>query len=198
MRVIAGRFRGRPLEAPGGETTRPITDRIKESIFNIIGARLGTLGALPDVDVLDVFAGSGSFGIESLSRGARRCVFVERDRAALRALRANLEKLDLPADTARIAIENAWKFQPRTADDTRIGLAFVDPPYRDVEDAPRVVELLARLAASLAPDGLLIFRHSIETSFKADVVPGTRVVDERTMGTMHVWLLAAAHSVGQQ
>ena len=192
MRVIGGRFRGRALEAPAGETTRPSTDRVKESIFNIIGSRLGTLGALPDVNVLDVFAGSGSFGIEAISRGVRSCVFVERDRAAVRALRANIEKLDLPAGAARIAAENAWRFDPAAAGGQGFGLVFVDPPYRDVEDALRVTELLARLAAALARDGLLVFRHSVETGFDAGLVPGIRVVDERVMGTMRVWLIAKA------
>jgi 16S rRNA (guanine966-N2)-methyltransferase len=189
MRVIAGRFRGRPLSAPVGDATRPITDRVKESIFNIIGARLGTLSELPDVDVLDLFAGSGSFGIEALSRGARSCLFVERNRAALLALRANVEKLDLPREAARIAAENAWKIRPAAPNADGFGLIFVDPPYRDVDDPLRVSDLLETVGAALAADGLLLFRHSIETGFDAGGLPGLAIGDERTMGSMRVWFL---------
>lgn len=189
MRVIAGRFRGRPLAAPAGNETRPITDRVKESIFNIIGARLGTLAELPDVDVLDLFAGSGSFGIEALSRGTRSCLFVERNRAALQALRANIEELELPREAARISAENAWRFRPTAPTADGFGLAFVDPPYREVEDALRTVELLETVAAALAGDGLLVFRHSIETGFDARGLHGLAIGDERAMGSMRVWFL---------
>ncbi len=121
MRVISGAAKGRRLNAPPGQNTRPITDRAKEGIFNM----LMSLGGLEDAVVVDLFAGSGSFGIECLSRGAAEVVFVERDRNAVAVIEANLEMLDM-ADRARIvqgAVVAALSGLP-DAD-----LAFCDPPY---------------------------------------------------------------------
>ena len=119
MRVIAGELRGRRLEAPKGATTRPTSDRVREATFNA----LTSMDALDGAVVLDAFAGSGALGIEALSRGAARCTFVERDRAALVALRANLERLGLGAERAAVV----------TGDAVRVGgdwdLALLDPPY---------------------------------------------------------------------
>ncbi len=94
MRVIAGEFRGRRLLPPEGETTRPITDRVKQSLFDILTPRLeGTV-------VWDLFAGTGSLGLESLSRGARQAVFFETNRSAVARLRRNIQALALPRDRA--------------------------------------------------------------------------------------------------
>ncbi|MCH7814456.1 MAG: RsmD family RNA methyltransferase [Planctomycetes bacterium] len=82
MRIIAGRWRSRRIAAPPSRTTRPFPDRIKEAVFDILGARWGSPGTVPPLWVADLFAGSGSLGLEAVSRGARGCVFVERDRAA--------------------------------------------------------------------------------------------------------------------
>src|SRR3954463_2327698 len=92
MRIIAGELRGRRIDAPKGETTRPTSDFVRETAFNLIGP-------VDDATVLDVFAGSGAMGLEALSRGAARAVFVESDRAACRAIDANLEKLRLTGAT---------------------------------------------------------------------------------------------------
>jgi 16S rRNA (guanine(966)-N(2))-methyltransferase RsmD len=102
MRVIAGSAKGHPLKAAGA-ATRPITDRVKENLFNILGARV------LDANVLDLFAGAGSVGIEALSRGARAATFVEVDRVALNAIRANLDATRL-ADRARIVRRDVFKF----------------------------------------------------------------------------------------
>ena len=102
MRVISGTAKGRPLK-PAGAATRPITDRVKESLFDILAARV--VGA----NVLDLFAGAGSVGIEALSRGARAATFVELDRDALHAIRANLETTRF-ADRARVVRLDVFKF----------------------------------------------------------------------------------------
>lgn len=184
MRVIAGRLRGLHLDAPRGDTTRPITDRVKETLFNILGHRFGLPGEIPDVAVLDLFAGSGGLGIEAVSRGARSCVLVERDANAFRTLRHNIEHGRL-SDVCRAVRENAWAMRhPRDA----YGLIFVDPPYRDCENAVRVIELISRLAGSLTLDGVLVLRHGRGASID-DVPPiGLRAVDHRTYGEMHVRL----------
>lgn len=189
MRIIAGRFRGVRLRAPAGRVTRPITDRVKESLFSILGHRLATPGAIPPVAVLDVFAGTGSLGLEALSRGAASCVFVERDPQALRRLRDNIRQLKLEAVT-RIERENAWTMRvPRPVAAERYGLIFVDPPYRDAANAEALGGLLERLTGRLAADGLLVLRHSVHHRPAALDVPRLQAVDERTFGEMHLRIM---------
>ena len=187
MRVIAGRFRGALLQAPPGRTTRPITDQVKESLFNILGHRLGTLAYLPEFPVLDLFAGSGALGLESLSRGAASCVFVEHDRAAVKALRANIAKLRV-GETARLAIENAWTLRLPPAAGAGYGLVFVDPPYRAAEDTRRALDLLERIAPRVAEGGIVVFRNSALSPPIPDQPMGLRPVDERLFGKMRVLL----------
>ncbi|MEM8619996.1 MAG: 16S rRNA (guanine(966)-N(2))-methyltransferase RsmD [Actinomycetota bacterium] len=130
MRVVAGELGGRRIVAPEGTSTRPTTDRAREAIFNALGSRGMVEGAL----VADLFAGSGGLGIEALSRGAEHCTFVERDRAALDALRDNLDGLDLD-DRARVIAGDA-----RTAAASLdVDLVLADPPY----DFDGWIELIA-------------------------------------------------------
>jgi len=121
MRVIAGEFGGRRLVTPEGETTRPTTDKVRQAVFN----SLVSMGVLDGASVVDLYAGSGALGIEALSRGAARCVFVERDRNALAALRENVAALGLD-DRATVVASDvpAWVPAMRNVD-----IAFIDPPY---------------------------------------------------------------------
>jgi len=162
MRVIAGQFRGRRLQAPPGDTTRPILDRAKVALFDWLGALLLEPGALPPIHVLDVFCGAGSLGIEALSRGAASCVFVENDAAALRSLRENL---------ASLGLERGVEILSGSADTVRLsappggyGLIFLDPPYPlTVDPSPHSVlnRFLARLVRDvpLADEALLVWRY---------------------------------------
>lgn len=121
MRVIAGEFGGRKLVAPEGLTTRPTTDKVRQAVFN----SLGSMGVLEGAVVADLYAGSGALGIEAISRGAERCVFVERDRAALQALRTNISTLGIAERcTVHATDVMAWVPAMRGVD-----IAFVDPPY---------------------------------------------------------------------
>ena len=124
MRVVAGELGGRRLVAPDGTSTRPTTDRVREAIFN----SLGSAGLLDGALVADLFAGSGAIGIEALSRGAERCVFVERDRHALRALDENLDTLEL-RDRSKVMSSDAVSSAPTIDAD----IVFADPPY-DFDD----------------------------------------------------------------
>ena len=119
MRVIAGELRGRRLVAPKGTTTRPTSDRVREATFNA----LTSMGVLEGATVLDAFAGSGALGIEALSRGARHCTFVERDRTALEVLRENLRRCGLADDRASVVVGDGAS----VAGDW--DLALLDPPY---------------------------------------------------------------------
>jgi 16S rRNA (guanine966-N2)-methyltransferase len=120
MRVVAGELRGRRIVAPAGESTRPTTDKVREAVFNALGSQ----GVLVDAHVADLYAGSGALGIEALSRGAAHCVFVERDRNALRALRENLSTLGLD-DRSRVVTGDVLAVAASVVAD----VVFADPPY---------------------------------------------------------------------
>jgi len=121
MRVIAGQWRGRPLVAPKGDTTRPTADRTREALFSMLTSRIGSFEGLA---VGDMFAGSGALGLEALSRGAASCIFVEQDRAALDALRANAEKLGIARPDIRAA--SVLTLGPTA---TPLDVIMMDPPY---------------------------------------------------------------------
>lgn len=121
IRVVSGEFGGRRLQVPPGSATRPTTDKVRQAVFN----SLDSAGLIDGAAVADLFAGSGALGIEALSRGAATCVFVERDRAALQALRANIATLGLASRTAVVVSDVlAWVPALRGVD-----LALIDPPY---------------------------------------------------------------------
>ena len=121
MRVIAGEFAGRKLVAPEGTTTRPTTDKVRLALFN----SLTSMGVLEGAVVADLYAGSGAIGIEALSRGAHRCIFVERDRSALVALRQNITKLGI-GDRCTVTASDVMAWVPAMRN---VDIAFIDPPY---------------------------------------------------------------------
>jgi 16S rRNA (guanine966-N2)-methyltransferase len=121
IRVVSGEFGGRRLVVPDGLATRPTTDKVRQAVFN----SLDSAGLIDGAHVVDLFAGSGALGIEALSRGSASCVFVERDRAALQALRANIAALGLEGRTTVVSSDvPAWVPALRGVD-----LALIDPPY---------------------------------------------------------------------
>ena len=124
MRIIAGEWRGRKLQAPQGDTTRPTSDRARETLFSMLASRLGSFEGL---DVLDCFAGTGALGLEAISRGARRCDFVETRPTSLSALKSNIIKLKLRERT-RVFKKDALPFAA-ALDEGAYDLVFVDPPY---------------------------------------------------------------------
>jgi 16S rRNA (guanine(966)-N(2))-methyltransferase RsmD len=146
MRVIAGRWGGRRLQAPPGDATRPTSDRVREALFSVLGA------SVEGARVLDLFAGSGALGIEALSRGAAEATFVDSGNAAIAALRANLEALGAEAETRR---QDARRFlSGASAAARQYDLVFLDPPYRH---AGRLGgELSDMLPAVLAPGATVV------------------------------------------
>lgn len=160
MRVIAGQFRGRPLAAPHGRATRPTSDRTRETLFSMLVSRVGALGELW---VADLYAGSGALGIEALSRGAAKAVFVENDRNALSAIRENLDKLGLThlSDVRAISAATLPPPSPRPFD-----VILADPPY-EPGSGTGVLSEVAR-AGWLAPGGWL----AVETDAKEATDPG--------------------------
>ncbi|HEX9947822.1 MAG TPA: 16S rRNA (guanine(966)-N(2))-methyltransferase RsmD [Allosphingosinicella sp.] len=177
MRIVAGQWRGRPLRAPAGQATRPTADRVREALFSMLVSRVGSFEGL---QVADLFAGSGALGLEALSRGAAHCVFVENDRRAVDAIRANIASLGASGEVLARAAEHAAL--PRPAD-----LAFLDPPYGSGL-APLV---LAKLA--VAPGGWV----SVETGRgEAVTAEGYEVDSERRYGKARITLLRKAVQPG--
>jgi 16S rRNA (guanine966-N2)-methyltransferase len=190
MRIIAGTLRGRKLLSPkDDQTTRPITDRVKQSLFD----RLWSMGALPEDPsepagcVWDIFCGTGSLGLEALSRGAETCLFVEQDRDALERLQRNIDNLDL-AEQARVLRTNAlathWLTQ---AAGGRPDLVFLDPPYALVtepSDWARVEALMREIAAVANERAVLVLRTPRE--FAGVAVAGWRGPMSHEVGSMTV------------
>jgi len=147
MRVIAGSARGRALAAPRDRGTRPIADRVKETLFAILADRV------PSATVLDLYAGSGAIGIEALSRGAARCDFVEHGRPALAAIRENLRRTGLE-DRGSVHAAEVLSYLRRAGAD-RYDLVFVDPPYEE----HAILAPLERLVPHLAPGASVVVKH---------------------------------------
>jgi 16S rRNA (guanine966-N2)-methyltransferase len=168
MRVIAGRWGGRRLQAPPGAATRPTSDRVREALFSVLGARVD--GAR----VLDLFAGSGALGLEALSRGAAEATFVDSAPAAIRAIRANLEALGGEAEVRRA---DARRFLgSASAAGRHYDLVFLDPPYRM---AGRLRgELTEALPAVLAPEAAVVTESDRRAALDLDLP----LIDERRYG----------------
>jgi len=152
MRIVAGEWGGRRIQAPPGRGTRPTTDRVREAWMSTVGPHL------PGARVLDLFAGSGALGLEALSRGAASATFVEQDAKALAALRANLDALDAK-DTATVVKGDALKYARGLAAGA-FDVAFADPPYakglaRELADAFAAVPFAALLCIEHGKDDVL-------------------------------------------
>lgn len=168
-------------------------DRVKQSIFNILGCRYERPGELPPLRVADVFSGSGSMGFEALSRGAAICTFYEADRTALQALRGNVETLGAE-NISSIVTGDAWKAAGRDAGARTFDLVFLDPPYRDTQNTDSespVATFLRRIAEAKIPVGqvaahlpLVMLHHFEKVRFsKMDLAAPWAIGDERRMGT---------------
>lgn len=180
MRIIAGDWRGRPIEAPPGHGTRPTSDRAREGLFSMLVSRLGSF---EDLQVADLFAGTGALGLEALSRGAAHCTFVEKDRAALDMLRRNVERLGAGAraDIRSQSVEHA----PHPA--RACHLVLIDPPYHG--------ELAGAALRRIAEPGWLADSAwiSVETAKPlTDLPAGITLETERRFGKALISLLRAA------
>jgi 16S rRNA (guanine966-N2)-methyltransferase len=168
MRVVAGAFKGRRLQAPRGRRTRPTSDKVREAVFSLLGDVSGAR-------VLDLYAGSGALGIEALSRGAAAATFVERDSRALASLRRNLEAVGADAQVVR---RDVVRFL--TADVGPFDLVFVDPPY---DSAVGLAEPLSeRLPAVLTREARIV----TESDKRAPLELALRLELERVYGDTRI------------
>ena len=176
MRIIAGEWRGRQIEAPPGLATRPTADRLRETLFSMLSSRIG---GFDELRVADLFAGSGALGLEALSRGAASATFVERDPNAAAVIRRNAEKLGA-ADRVQVIASSALSLPRSVAFD----LIFADPPYAEGAGTEVVRSVLQ--SEWLAPGGWL----SVETSHRDPVDPGDLLLEaSREVGRARLTLL---------
>ena len=170
MRVIAGALGGRRLKAPRGTTTRPTSDRVKEALF-------GLLGDVAGARALDLFAGAGGLGIEAISRGAARAVFIERDQRALRALRDNLRSLGIEAARAEVrAADVLAALRSARGRAETYDLVFIDPPYSRASDLGHELSML--LPSLLEPGARIV----VESDRRAPLQLQAQLERERTYG----------------
>ena len=189
MRIIGGTHRSRRLLAPPDRvTTRPIIDRVKQSLFDRIWS-MGLIGPdSPGGRVLDIFSGTGSLGLEALSRGSEHCTFVEKDRRIRHLLKENLSALDLAGRATVLGVDafaSGWIDRLEHCEPPATGLIFCDPPYRMTADpapAERVADLIARLAAVTRAGGVAVLRTEVRTS--SPIVNGWAGPDSYRYGTM--------------
>jgi 16S rRNA (guanine966-N2)-methyltransferase len=171
MRIIGGEAGGRRLRSPDGLTTRPMTDRTREAIFNILAWDIG------DADVLDLYAGAGGMGLEALSRNAASAAFVELDRSTAAVLQENIGLVGLGGN---LVVSDVERYLGRAAE--TFDIVFVDPPYPLALD--EVSSVLHKIAPVLRDNGLvLLHRH------KGEEVPEAPwpLVDERRYGAAQLW-----------
>jgi 16S rRNA (guanine966-N2)-methyltransferase len=155
MRVIAGNYRSRVLAAPTGNKTRPTSDRLRETLFNVLAPRIE--GSI----FLDLYAGSGAVGIEALSRGAREAIFVEKAEPALKIIRANLASLGIRGGYSLEARGVNPALTRLTSSGRVANIVFLDPPYEQAEEYERALELLGgECSGLLAGDSIVVAEHA--------------------------------------
>ena len=187
MRIIAGEFRGRTLLSPQGQTTRPITDRAKQSLFDVLAPYL------ENANVYDLFAGTGSLGLESLSRGAKFATFFEIDRSAIAKLSQNVAALQVSA-RARIVPGDLFRWfdlsirRPDSTAASGADVVFLDPPYRFLRDhSDEILQLALNLTnGHLRPSSIVVFRHDGQDKLE---LPNMEHFDLRDYGDMSIELL---------
>jgi len=187
MRIIAGTKRGMKLFTPKGGDTRPVTDRIKESVFNVLQKY-----SVPEGDVVaDLFCGVGSLGLEALSRGADFVSFLEKDPRVLAVLERNIKKAGF-TDKSNVIKADAFKIgAPKGPERIEYSLVFVDPPYartKNVGPDSELGTLLGTLSEQVSDGAIVIVRTSRNTEL-LDKYAGLGVIDRRRWGTMNITIL---------
>lgn len=190
MRIIAGLHRSRKLLGPEDEiTTRPITDRVKQSLFDRISVR----GYVDGGVAIDIFSGTGSLGLEALSRGVEHCTFIERDRSARDRLDKNIATLKFENQALVLSVDAVGGAWIERLPQTPVSLVFCDPPYamtKDPADMAKLCEMISRIAPMAEPNALLMLRtddHTLAPPIDAWTGP-----ERHEHGSMHVHLYLKA------
>jgi 16S rRNA (guanine(966)-N(2))-methyltransferase RsmD len=156
MRVIAGKYRSRLLKGPGAQRLRPTSDRLRETLFNVLGA------SLDDSLFVDLFAGTGAVGIEAISRGARETIFVESNPKAARLIRENLKSLDILTGAELLESPALRGLEQMATRRLLADFIFLDPPYEKTAEYLQVLEFLDA-SHLIAPRGIVIVEHYWKT-----------------------------------
>jgi 16S rRNA (guanine966-N2)-methyltransferase len=191
MRIIAGKWRSRKLHRPATSGTRPMPDRVKEAIFASLSAHYECPGEMPSIRVADAFAGSGSMGLEALSRGASACWFLEQGREALLALRKNLSALEA-GPSATIVARDAWRAAVAAPDGRPFDLIFLDPPYAHQENAKGAGPLERFLDRCCETDDnrpIIVFHHPKRMRIAECPANDWRATERKEFGTNAVTYL---------
>lgn len=157
MRIISGEYRGRILKAPADNKTRPTSDRLRETLFNILAPRISD-----ETRFLDLCAGTGAIGIEAISRGAMFSTFVDKSKRACALVEENLDRLAVPETQTEIVCEEAERFVARAKPEAKWNIVFFDPPYK-IDYGIFLFEFGANAENLLAEDGILIVEHHAKT-----------------------------------
>ncbi|WP_282607504.1 16S rRNA (guanine(966)-N(2))-methyltransferase RsmD [Pelagibius sp. Alg239-R121] len=182
MRIVGGRHRGRPLDAPDGLTVRPTADRTRESMFNILcQGKLADGNPLVDARVLDAFAGTGALGLEALSRGAAKVTFLENQAASLKACRANIKALN-EEDSSEILQGDVLRPPPARE---ACSIVLMDPPYN--QDLPHPAIVALNEAGWIAPSAIVAVELMAQESFTPP--DGFEELDNRKYGKARVIFL---------
>ena len=180
-RVVTGRFRGAVLQAPEGDRTRPTTDKVKEALFSIIQSYV------PGSEFLDLYSGSGQIGIEALSRGAAKAVFIENNKKALAVIKENLEKTHL-SENAEIIASDAVSALIRLEHTGPADVIFIDPPYNRGYEL-QVLKLLSS-SGLVGEDTLVVVEASNETGLDEIASTGFNILKTKDYRTnRHIFLL---------
>ena len=181
MRIVAGKFKGREIKGPASESTRPTSDRVRESLFNVLAHGIDGF-SLEDARVMDLFAGTGALGLEAISRGAKYCCFVEEDAGARGVIRTNADSCSVIGQT-RIWRRDATDLGP-CSPQSPYDLVFVDPPYGKGLGEKALASLFK--GGWLAQDSVVV----LEEASKSQVgeVTGLAVIDSRTYGDTTVMI----------
>jgi len=187
VRVIAGKYRSRVLKSLGKLRMRPTSDRLRETLFNVLGA------SVEDSLFVDLFAGTGAIGIEAISRGAREAIFVESHAASARLVRQNLDSLGIRAGVEVIEADAVRGLEKLAARHLAADFIFLDPPYEKEEDYERVLEFLDA-SHLVAPRGIVIVEHRDSTDLpeRFERLECSRVLEQGDSSLSFYRLAAAA------
>ena len=193
MRIVAGEFKGRSIDAPAGEDTRPTTDRVREALMSSLYSQLG---GFEDQCILDAFAGSGALGLEALSRGARHADFYESGKVAYRTLRANIVSCGLGGERASAYNADVLRAFPTGEGSLRGGagtpytLVFLDPPYAFGVQATAAFAGRLRDSGALSDDVMICYEHDMKDARGIEeAFAGWEVVSTRKYGKTGITLL---------
>ena len=176
MRIIGGEFRGRKIEQPGTDASRPTKDRVREAVFNMIAAEV------PGAKVLDIFAGSGAYGLESLSRGAEKALFIERDQTCVKAISGNISILGV-SGRAEIITQDAETALAGFAGQAGFDLVFADPPFN--RGMTKNILIMINHYDILNPSGFAVIEHHASESLP-DAEGVLSICKQKTYGDISI------------